>query len=184
MKGFDASRLRGRGRVIAVNDAGLYLAPWSDVLFWADRRWLDWNVDKLPMHTGPLKVSRKAPHLETGFDVKVMGFLPGRLSNDPEYVGGHCGGSSALNLAYLFGSRRIVLLGFDMRPGNWHDNHKLPSLGGQHERRFIPALERMAPELRKAGCDVINATPGSALTCFPMLDLQEVLDGFGLSVVP
>lgn len=171
--------------MIAVNDAGLHLAPWSDILFWADRRWLDWNHEKLHLHTGLWKVSRKVPHLNTGYDVKVVGFLPGRLSNDPEYVGGHCGGSSAINLAYLLGAKRVVLLGFDMRPGNWHNNHKLPPQKGQHENRFIPALKVMAPGLAEAGCEVVNATPGSALTCFPMISLEEVLsDGQGIRLLP
>ncbi|MBZ7921652.1 hypothetical protein LAC81_07640 [Ensifer adhaerens] len=41
LEGFDASRLIGRGRIIAVNDAGLDLAPFADVLYFADgmSRW-------------------------------------------------------------------------------------------------------------------------------------------------
>lgn len=63
LKGFDVERLRGRGKVIGVNNAGIDLAPWCNVLFWADKRWLDWNCDRLHLHTGEWKVSRKRPHL-------------------------------------------------------------------------------------------------------------------------
>jgi hypothetical protein len=36
----DVDRVRGRARVIAVND-GYRLAPWADVLYACDRRWVD-----------------------------------------------------------------------------------------------------------------------------------------------
>ena len=55
LRGFAADRLRGR-RVIGINEAGLTLVPWCDVLMWADQRWLDWNKDRLHLHTGALKV--------------------------------------------------------------------------------------------------------------------------------
>lgn len=158
-----------------MNDAGLHMCPWADVLFWADRRWLEWNVDLLHLHTGERKVTRKAPHVNTGCRVHVVGFEPGHLSTNPEAVGGCCGGSSSINLAFLLGAKQVVLLGFDMREGNWHTNHKKPSAKGQHEKRFAPTLSRMAPRLAERGCDVVNATVGSALTCFPMVSFEEVL---------
>lgn len=172
---FDCGRLRGRGRVIAVNDAGLYKAPWADVLFWADRRWLEWNVDKLGLHTGQWKITRRKPHIPTGHDVKTLDFLPRKLSHWPEAVGGWCGGSSAINLAYLLGANPIILLGFDMRPGNWHQNHKLPSLPNQHRDKFIPTLEAMAQELDARGVTVLNTNGRSALRCFPFADIEELL---------
>jgi hypothetical protein len=104
-----------------------------------------------------------------------MRFLPRGLSNHADAVGGWCGGSSAINLAYLLGSRVIVLLGFDMRPGNWHANHKMPALPDQHRGKFVPTLEVMAPQLLRAGCAVVNANSRSALRCFPFADIEELL---------
>lgn len=182
VKGFDFDRLRGR-RIIAVNNAGLDLVPWADVLFWADKRWLDWNVHRLGEHTGQYKVSRKLPHIPTGHDIKVLRFKPRRLSHLPDAVGGWCGGSSAINLAHLFGARVIVLMGFDMRPGNWHDDHKLPPIDGQHREKFIPVLEAMEPELRACGVVVINTNPRSALRCFPFADIEELLAMDNLAAV-
>lgn len=177
LRAFDCDQLKGHGRVIAVNDAGLYKAPWADVLFWADQRWLEWNQKKLGLHTGPLKITRKRPHVETRHDIKVMRFLPSKFSHAPDAVGGWCGGSSAINLAYLLGSRLVVLLGFDMRPGNWHSNHKMPPVPNQHRDRFIPTIESMAPHLSEAGVKVFNATPDSALKCFPIADIEEFIHG-------
>ncbi len=173
----DVDAIRGRGAVIAVNNAGFDLAPWADVLFFADgqSRWYGWNRDRLPEFKGSLIVTR-AVVPEGDPRLRQVKFLPREpLSRDPVGLAGHCGGSSAINLAYLMGARVIVLLGFDMRPGNWHDKHRLPTLPGWHRDRFIPAIERMAPQLAADGCLVLNATKGSALRCFPSVDLQELL---------
>lgn len=168
-------RLDGR-RVIAVNDVGLTRATWADVLFFADRRWLDWNASELHRHTGRWKVTRRAPHVETGCDVKWLYHAPAlKLSRDPDRVSGYCGGAMAINIAFLLGARRIVLMGFDQRPGSWHDRHKLPAVDHNYEKRFRPALERMAVELAAEGVECINATPGSALTCFPIVEPEDVL---------
>lgn len=175
IKDFDCNRLKGRGKAIAVNDAGLHKAPWADILFWADKRWLDWNHDKLSLHTGQWKVTRKRPHIETGHDIKVLRFMPRILSLHPDAVGGWCGGSIAINMAWLLGADPIILLGFDMTPGNWHDNHKLPPLEGQHRNKFIPTLEMMAPKLRQTGATVLNTNPRSALRCFPFAEINELL---------
>lgn len=178
IKDFDFSRLRGRGRVVAVNNAGIEpeCAPWADVLYWSDQRWFDWNHKRINDHTGPYKITRKeSPRQRTDADIKVLRFFPSKLSHRSDALGGWCSGSSAINLAYLFGARVIILLGFDMRPGNWHDKHQKPPLDGQHRNKFVPVLESMAPELLRAGVTVLNTNPASALRCFPFADIEEIL---------
>lgn len=171
----DVERLRGRGRVIAVNDAGLHLAPWADVLFFADGagRWWSWNHLKLDLFRGEHIITRAQisdPRVKRlRHDPKLA------LSDDPGTVAGFCGGSSCINLAHLFGAKTIILLGFDMRPGNWHANHRLPSIANCHRERFIPALERMAPELAARGVTVLNTNPRSALRCFDFAALEDLL---------
>lgn len=183
LKGFDATRLRGKGKIIGVNNSGIDLAPFADVLFWADTRWLDWNKDRLGLHTGRWKVSRKRPHFDTGHDVKFLPFKPRRLSHRPDSLGGWCGGSSAINLAYLLGAKVMVLLGFDMRDlppdrwkeGNWHDQHQMPPVEGQRRDKFIPVIEAFAPDLLDQGVTVLNCNERSALRCFPFADIEELL---------
>ena len=171
--------IRGRGHVIAVNDAGFFRAPWADVLFFADGvdRWFGWNRDKLGLFEGPHIVTRAdnvPPDVPRLHKVK---FAPrAALARDPGKVAGFCGGSSAINLAFHWGARVIVLLGFDMRAGNWHDNHKAPpARHDSYKEKFIPALRKMAPELAAEGTIVLNATPGSALDVFPAVNLEELL---------
>lgn len=183
LAGFDAERLRGRGRIIGVNEAGLTLAPFADVLFWADARWFGWNKDRLHLHTGELKVTRKRTYQGISSEVKFLRFTPNRISHWRDSVGGWCGGSSALNLAYLFGADPIFLLGFDMRDeplerwqdGNWHNKHVEPPISGQRRNKFIPALETMALQLNKAKVRVFNCNPNSALRCFPFVPINEAL---------
>jgi len=166
-------RLRGRARVIAVNTAYI-LAPWADVLFAPDSRWWNWHRNRLHEFQGGAMVSRQQVRGIEG--VKRIGWARGAaLSRDPSMVAGVCGGGGALNIAYQMGANPIILMGFDMRPGNWHDLHKLPHVEGQHRDKFIPALERMAVELERDGVTVLNTNPRSALRCFPFANIEELL---------
>lgn len=183
IKGFDFKRIRGRGRVFAVNDAGIVenRAPWADVLYFSDRRWLEWNHGKLQNHFGEWKISRQPMSwpLAEGVTVHKVDFLSRRWSDWPNAVGGWCGGSQAINLAYLFGCNPIILLGFDMREQavmNWHANHKQPHVANQHRDHFIPCFETViAPALRKRNVTVINTNPRSGLRCFPFASIEEIL---------
>ena len=193
LKGFDASILRGHGRVIGVKESGLSLAPWADVLLWADPQWIDANWQRLHLHTGPHKISRgelskrysatppgTAKQIEAALVAAGVRYVPRgpsvAMSTDPTNLGGAvCAGGSAINAAALFGATTIVLLGFDMRTtGHWHDRTLLEP-EAKHYERFIPPIERLGAALKAAGVRVINATPGSALTCFPFQPIEDVL---------
>jgi len=162
--------LKGRARVIAVNNAYL-LAPWADVLYAADKRWWEWNASEVHQYTGPLMLTRQ----NVAGVTRIGWNRTEALSSNPQSLSGWCGGGGAINLAYLFGAKVIILMGFDMRPGNWHDLHKMPHVEGQHRDRFIPAIEAMAPGLEAAGVTVLNTNPESALRCFPFADIEELL---------
>lgn len=178
IQNLDFDRLRGRARVIAVNNAGITRATWADVLFWADTRWLLWNADQLDNFKGKYLVTRKQPFQRLDLDIKYLDYLGGsspRLSKRPTCVGGWCGGSSAINLAHLFGSRQTFLFGFDMTPGNWHTAHRKDPVPGQHRNKFVPTLEAMAIQLAEAGHEIYNTNPRSALRCFPFIPIEELL---------
>jgi len=188
---FDGSALEGQ-RVIGINEAGLTLAPWCDILFWADTRWLEWNVDRLHLHTGARKVCRQSPFVRTRGCSKETAraveravtahrilHLPQErkvaLSQDAARLAGIDSGGSAINLAYLLGANPICLHGFDMTPGHFHDRHLMPSQPERYAEQLIPGMRRMARSLEARGAVVINCTSGSALDCFPVGDLDEVL---------
>lgn len=184
--GFDPEVLRGRGRVIAIKEAGLTMCPWADVLYWADAFWCDGdskrpaNGPRLHLHTGQYKITRTSCSRTGQHDVKQLlsdqrAQFP--LSEDPRRLAGICSGSNALNLAALFGAARIVLLGYDMGGTNWDGRPRKAheDNGRTYKTRFMPAIARMAAPLQRLGVEVINANPASALDCFPKMTLEEIL---------
>lgn len=89
-------------------------------------------------------------------------------------------GMQAINLAFLFGCRRILLLGFDMKVGadgakHWHSDHPAPLLQAQLFGEWLHKGKKFAEELKANGCEVINCTPGSAWTDFPMSTIETEL---------
>ena len=95
----------------------------------------------------------------------------------------HANGNSlaqAVNLAFLFGCRRILLLGADMKLGpngekHWHPDHPGPLMQAQVFSDWLHKFEALAKDLKREGCMVVNCTPGSALTCFPMSTIAKEL---------
>jgi hypothetical protein len=95
----------------------------------------------------------------------------------------HTNGNSlaqAINLAYLFGCRRILLLGADMKLGpngerHWHPDHPSPLMQGQDFSGWLFKFNHLAVDLKKESCEVVNCSPGSAMTCFPMSTIEKEL---------
>jgi len=92
----------------------------------------------------------------------------------------------AINLAYLFGAKRIILFGVDL-----HDNkHFYPSQTdkqAKYENTIFPWLkttlrgfERIAEFLKEKDVEVFNANPNSLLKAFPFIDGSE----YGYDWVP
>ena len=87
----------------------------------------------------------------------------------------------SIGLAYLFGCRRILLIGCDMKLGpqgkkHHHPDHPPPMVQKLQFDEWLHKSILLARDLKEAGCEVINCTPGSALTVWPMSDLAKELD--------
>jgi hypothetical protein len=114
-------------------------------------------------------------------------FIEGRwgdgLSLNPEYIHyGHSSGYQALNLAVLYGCNPIYLVGYDMHYNNEqrHYFNGLSDSPGEYPadlRKWstfdglLKCYETIAsqPDLPT----IINCSPGSAMTCFPMGELPD-----------
>jgi len=91
-------------------------------------------------------------------------------------------GYQAINLAYLLGAKRIILLGYDMqREDNKahffgsHPYHK--QSGGPTNalmRDWCLKFEQLAYDLHREGVEVINATRKTALTAFKQQELEAI----------
>lgn len=116
------------------------------------------------------------------------------LSSDPTRIHhGHGSGYSLLNLAYLMGAQRIVLLGYDMRyAADYSGEEKQVGSGPRHYFGEYPSALLHWPKVSVANgvhaglikyyervaeqntVEIVNCTPGSALTCFPMKDIDAL----------
>ena len=103
------------------------------------------------------------------------------LEIDPGYLAtGRNGAYQAVGFAVHAGASRIILLGVDCRDGangpHWHGKHpgalRNPDKGTYSS--WIAAWATMFPAL-PVGVSVVNCSPGSAVTAFPMARLEEVL---------
>lgn len=173
-------------RAIAVNDS-YKVTPWADALYASDLLW--WRVHKDCNGFKGEKWSTHTPfsdHIDDkseavkNWGVKVVSGAPVQsFSTNPKVI--HWGSNSgfqAINLAILKGCKRIVLIGFDMRRvnGEAHFFGEHPQgLSQRHDYGgFIPDFNAAAKKLPD-GVEILNATEGSALKCFPFVSLDEAL---------
>jgi hypothetical protein len=156
-----------------VTNTTFRLAPWADVVYGCDFLW--WKTHavevKMTMRADKMWTQDKASAERYGVNLVRNEALPGSSLTGLRVNGNS--GAGAINLAVLFGARKIILLGFDMREGpsgekHWHADHPSPCVQKQLFGEWLFKYEAVAKDLKALGVEVINATPGSALKCFPM----------------
>ena len=184
--------------VIGVNNA-FEKGPWVDVTFFGDKRWWENNWKKLFRHPCLIVTNNNWQYFRKVDRVKQMkrnnrAGIWWRTQN--ELCWNKNSGGAAVNLAYLLGAAKIVLLGFDMKVGerkdlhsghNWHDDHtrhhpKGPD-DGIYKDRFIPAFRRIKVDLDQLNMngngrrqvEILNASPDSAMDYFPIVALEDTL---------
>ena len=166
-------RLKGRCRVIAVNNTGIptagqpAMAPWADVLFASDAKW--WNTYRgEAMKFAGIKIGgAQVPRWDGLHRLSFSGRAP--FDERPTHVvTGSNSGDRAVHIAAQFGATRILLFGFDMKEvgkqRHYFGNHPAPL---NHRGRFhiwIKHMRMLAAALERRGVEVVNCTPGSALT--------------------
>lgn len=185
-----AARQADRIRVIAINN-GYECAPWADILYFCDIKWWTWHRaragyrsfagEKVTLEN--LELQQAEPTLRCLRNYTRPASAVGQgLCTHPDGV--HTGwnsGYQAINLAVHKAAALQILLGFDMKaaPGgrlHWHPDHPVVDGPGVFADKMLPCFTALATDLAHAGVRVLNATPGSALTVFPMVELDQVLD--------
>lgn len=187
----DVEFVRGRARVIAVNDS-YRLAPWADILYAADDKWWQWQYRdhaaaiasftglRFCMEPGNLKKSRPAA-VKPEWRVTVLknaGVTGLELDPSAGLKNGRNSGYAAINLAVQLGATRIRLLGYDMSLGrggkaHWFGSH--PAGGSPQLTKFRLYFPTIAEPLKASGVEVLNCSRRSALTCFPKVALERAL---------
>ncbi len=164
---------------IAVNTA-YQMAPFADVFYAGDfllhkvhhRRMVDAKYPHTQMWTcDPSAAERFKLHRWKGVNKEGLG-------EDFIYLNGNSG-AQAINLAYLFGARKILLLGFTMREidgkKHFHGDHEAPLVQKQLFGEWMHKMARVAHDAERLGCEIINCDPLSAMTCFPIGKLEDHL---------
>lgn len=173
----DVEYCRGKGRIYAVKEAHI-LAPFADVLYCADDDWWD-NKKGVPDFAGEKWTVNEACARKW-----KLNYIPGcntiSWGKTPELIAyGGNSGFQAMNLAYVQGATRIILLGYDYgyKPNeqakHWFDNtqHARPSRTSD----YTAWLKRMNDAAPHIDIPIINCTPTSAIWCFARAPLREAL---------
>lgn len=182
----DVNAVRGRGTVIAVNDAH-QLAPWADVLYSSDRYW--WKhyrgVQGFKGVRATIEFTPGRYAKELAAIAPDMFFLKNTghqgVETDPTGIRtcGQNSGGAAVNLAVHLGARRIVLLGYDCGvPGSkrhFFGDHP------RHLQQLSPfptwrtAFEQMREPMQALGIEVVNCSRSTSINAFRCAPLAEVL---------
>jgi len=170
------SIIKAKARAIACNDA--YLLGWPDMVFFGDWNW--YQIHKA------LPAFRMFEGMKVTASFEALGepglFVMERRDLDWQTTPGRIGwfgntGVSALNLAFLLGVKKIVLLGIDMAPSargysNWYEKLKDQSIHPATYKRYCQFAKKLPRDL---GMEVVNGNPNSKLDLFPKMTWQEAL---------
>ena len=190
---FDPARL-ARRRVIAVNSAVRAVRSFFNVLFFGDAKWYWLNrllVNSL-MSAGHPCVSlsrywvdddgwRREQPLGPEIGVRIMrqAGVKGLAKSPDALCWNRSSGGAAVDLAVHLGAARVVLVGYDMQPGE-HAEHvegeKLVSDTSDMEHMAGIGLWTQIMQAADArGIELVNATENSALPIVPCIKMEEVL---------
>lgn len=178
LRGFDFKRLKGHA-TIGCNSAYRLGAALCSLCIFSDIPWFEQNWEGLSEFKGdvvthnPLLATNTKPWLK---------YVP------REDVGVHrdrigyntCSGAAAISLALMMGASRVMLLGFDAKPGpdhqnrpNWHDHH-VEIVSTEVFAKFQEGYLAVARDYRSVfpGTEIINLGPDSAITVFKRRNLN------------
>lgn len=179
-----------RPKVITINDSWR-LWPYADVFYFCDQEWYENQLDRNRLSL--CQACHFRDLLVTGFWLKGGEELRSNpsfrhipftgqtgLETDPSGLR-HGSNSSyaAINLAYHYGVRKIILLGVDMQVvdgrTHWHDEKRPGGFDRILRNTMLPLFDSLVEPLKSAGVEVINASSGSALTCWLTMALEQAL---------
>ena len=155
------------------------MTPWADYHYFCDRKWWEWHKDRPDYQAFE---GQRISYEDIPGAWKVKGEDKPGLSESPEVI--HTGSNSGyqvLNIAYLMGASRILLLGYDMKIAksglsHWFGDHedKVRSNYASWWSKFSVA----ADQLKENGIEVINCSPDTALQCFKRMSLKDAMEKY------
>jgi len=175
-------RMLDKCRVIVVNNNYLK-APWADLLHFCDKKFFDWHTGNAAFDTLNMPMTTLADEFsdkmkERGVYSLGIGAQAGLDMDGNKLATGQNSGYQAVNLAFLHGCSKVILLGYDCKMTNgkmhWFGNHPVPT-DPTAFKEYLKWWQTMPPMLKKYGLDVINCTHETALDMFPRMALEDAL---------
>lgn len=168
-----------KGRVIVVKE-GVLLRSDADVLFLSGEHTDQIAKPLIPRFTGQYIIvrGRWCAGMPERAKRVTRTKVHTALCDNPTHVCGYDSGTSAINVAYHFGSTEIILLGYDMCGGRWFTGeweHPMPTIPEDHFRRHMVPLAALAEDAKRKGIRIVNCSPISRVTCFERQPLEAFL---------
>lgn len=89
-------------------------------------------------------------------------------------------GAGAISLSIRMGADRIILLGYDMQhtggKRHWHGDHPRRLANAGNLKDFLPEFDRL--RRHHPLVEIVNCTRVTALTAFPIVNLEEALNEY------
>jgi hypothetical protein len=166
--------------VITVNDA-YGMAPFADLTYFADAKWWRWHKDKPEWISfkglkATIQTGGKSMVEDKTIHVLKNARVQGLSTEQDKICTGANSGYQAINIATLAGAKRIVLIGYDCRDeGKSHYFGEHPDKTKPPYQMIIGRFKSAAGIAENMKIEILNATPKSALECFPKVDLAASL---------
>lgn len=180
LKALRWSRLE-RATTVAINRAHEVL-PFASLLWWGDAPFFRPNVDALHAHPCYYKATMRQGYQKGEIPPWVFSYeCTGREGFDPDPNCIRSGNNSAYAAMHVVAHQnpaRIVLFGVDMQHGpggetHWHSGHGIVHEEYTLTEKMRPLFAGLVKPLAHRGIEVINASPESALNCWPRCSIDE-----------
>jgi len=163
------------------------------LLYAVNSGWWDHYWPQVKKHACQKWTTNKESAEKYGLNWVAEKNAPG-LSKDPSIIHhGHGSGFTLLNLAYLMGANRILLIGYDLKYAPDYNGHTR-EVGSSPRHYFgeYPVELQHWPKVHvekgvhtelcnlyqsvadQRIVEIINCSTDSALTCFPFADISEI----------
>ncbi len=164
--------------VIAVNNT-IERAPWADVAYFGDYTAIKHYRPKLEKLTVAEWVTIDRAAAERWKLTHIRATAGNGLGLQRVHMNGNSG-AQAICVAAMFGARRILLIGFDMKLGadgraHWFGQHPGNLVTRQLFEEWIHKAGAIARDAKSAAVEIVNCTPDSALDCFKRSTIEVEL---------
>lgn len=180
----DIARVPAR-KVVA--NGGYKRFPWATALMCSDRHWLAANADLSGFKGAEIIVTQPDSVARRDYRMVFLrrAFIERRPNTDPFedaglLVEGHNSTSTNISMAVIRGAARIVLLGIDLAPGPngrrriYDESTEDLARAKVRYDKQVAHLKIQSTYVKKHGVEVLNASPRSALSCYPFVQWGDI----------